>query len=231
MLKNLALFSSAALILIASALFGFHLVGGPAQAGPKGQQSGVVLPSMTTAERDAITTPVAGQLLLNKDTGSLNYFTGSEWRRLVGEAISVGGGGSGGDSYEQNDSRASAYSLGGTTDDDDKQVVVKANFHSSDDEDWYKVHIEDTPFAALDPKVSLQVPTGHSYKVVLSFYCDGTGENFTQTQTVEQSSTVALDVAGCGGGLTGGEDSGDLYVQIVPIVCNSRDDYVLRING
>lgn len=141
----------------------------------------------------------------------------------------VGGGGH--DSYEQNDSYSSAYSLGGTTDCDDQQVVVTANFHSNDDEDWYKVHVEDTFSCTLDPKVSIEMPTGHSYEVVLHFYCDGSSERFGQRQTVEQSTVVALEVPGCSGGFTGGEDSGDLYIQVIPLVRNSDGDYVLRING
>ncbi len=44
------------------------------------QPATLVLPSATTAERNAIVNPAAGQVLLNTDTQALDYWDGSSWR-------------------------------------------------------------------------------------------------------------------------------------------------------
>lgn len=49
---------------------------------------GVLMPRMTSTQRDAITTPVAGLMVYNTTTGTMNYFNGSSW-------VSLGSGGKG----------------------------------------------------------------------------------------------------------------------------------------
>jgi len=41
--------------------------------------AGLALPNVTTAERDAIVGPVAGQLVLNTTTSKVNAYDGSGW--------------------------------------------------------------------------------------------------------------------------------------------------------
>lgn len=44
---------------------------------------GVELPSLTTAQRDAISTPVAGLMIFNSTTSKLNFYTGSAWEAVT----------------------------------------------------------------------------------------------------------------------------------------------------
>ena len=39
-----------------------------------------VLPNVTVAERDAIASPVAGQMVFNSDSGDMNFYDGAAWR-------------------------------------------------------------------------------------------------------------------------------------------------------
>jgi hypothetical protein len=43
---------------------------------------GVLIPRMTTAQRDAISSPATGLLLYNTSTNEFNYYNGSSWRKL-----------------------------------------------------------------------------------------------------------------------------------------------------
>src|SRR5687768_12069184 len=55
---------------------------GPATGGNKG----ILLPRLTTAERNAISSPVAGLCIYNKTTGRVNYYDGSSWIDPVAQA-------------------------------------------------------------------------------------------------------------------------------------------------
>ncbi|WP_235298217.1 hypothetical protein [Portibacter marinus] len=44
--------------------------------------SGLLIPRMTTAQRDAIASPASGLLVYNTTTNQFNYYSGSEWIRL-----------------------------------------------------------------------------------------------------------------------------------------------------
>ena len=46
--------------------------------------SGVLVPRVTETERDAISSPPESLLVYNTDTGSFNYYDGSDWRDLAG---------------------------------------------------------------------------------------------------------------------------------------------------
>ena len=46
--------------------------------------AGFLSPRMTTAQRDAITSPAAGLLIFNTSTSQLNYYTGSSWQLVAG---------------------------------------------------------------------------------------------------------------------------------------------------
>ena len=43
---------------------------------------GMLLPRLTTAERDAIANPADGLVIYNTDLKSLNYFNGTIWKKL-----------------------------------------------------------------------------------------------------------------------------------------------------
>jgi len=45
---------------------------------------GLLLPRMTTVQRDAITTPATGLFVYNLDTDCLNIFDGILWKELCG---------------------------------------------------------------------------------------------------------------------------------------------------
>lgn len=43
----------------------------------------VILPTLTTAQRDAITSPVAGTLIYNSTTGKLNFRAAAAWEAVT----------------------------------------------------------------------------------------------------------------------------------------------------
>lgn len=48
-------------------------------SGPVQSQNGFVLPSLTTAEINAIANPTAGLMVFNTTTGAVSYYDGSAW--------------------------------------------------------------------------------------------------------------------------------------------------------
>ncbi len=44
---------------------------------------GVILPSRTSTQRDAIPTPAAGTLIFNSTTSKLNFYTGAAWEAVT----------------------------------------------------------------------------------------------------------------------------------------------------
>lgn len=49
----------------------------------KGKLSGVILPSLTSTQRDAIPTPTAGTLIYNSTTGKLNIRVAAAWEAVT----------------------------------------------------------------------------------------------------------------------------------------------------
>jgi hypothetical protein len=43
----------------------------------------VILPSMTTTVRDAVSSPAGGSLIFNSTTSKLNFYTGSAWEAVT----------------------------------------------------------------------------------------------------------------------------------------------------
>src|SRR5688500_9331210 len=49
--------------------------------------SGILIPRMTTSERDAIGTPATGLMIFNTTTNSFNYWNGSSWIAMTAGTI------------------------------------------------------------------------------------------------------------------------------------------------
>jgi|GEM_PF-3842164 len=47
------------------------------------KDGGLILPSLTTTQRDAIVGPEEGQLIFNTTTNKLNFYTGSAWEAVT----------------------------------------------------------------------------------------------------------------------------------------------------
>jgi len=47
---------------------------------------GVLLPRLTTAQRDGISSPAAGLLIYNSDDACLQYYDGANWSQCLGHA-------------------------------------------------------------------------------------------------------------------------------------------------
>ena len=45
--------------------------------------SEVILPSFTTAERDAIASPATGRIIYNSTTNKINFYSGSSWEAVT----------------------------------------------------------------------------------------------------------------------------------------------------
>lgn len=58
-----------------------------------GTTGGLLLPRLTTAQRDAISNPAEGLLIYNVTTKQLNYYDGTGWKRLCGTPVSTTTGG------------------------------------------------------------------------------------------------------------------------------------------
>jgi len=51
------------------------------------QSKGLLLPRLTSAQRDSIESPTAGLVIYNTDTNCENYYNGSGWRQVCGTCI------------------------------------------------------------------------------------------------------------------------------------------------
>ena len=47
---------------------------------------GLILPRMSTTSRNAIPTPIGGQIIYNTSTNLINYWNGSAWRSVNNSA-------------------------------------------------------------------------------------------------------------------------------------------------
>jgi len=48
---------------------------------------GVIMPRMNDSQRDAISSPTAGEMIFNTSTNKLNVYNGTEWRELTDTAV------------------------------------------------------------------------------------------------------------------------------------------------
>ena len=76
---------------------------------------GILLPRMTTSERDAISNPVQGLLIYNTDDDCFNYYTGTDWYKDCGRDLTL-------------DTRSLSISnVGGTGNDEGNGIAVDGN--------------------------------------------------------------------------------------------------------
>ncbi|MBU0765653.1 MAG: hypothetical protein KJ607_12535, partial [Bacteroidetes bacterium] len=50
-------------------------------------EKGLLLPRLTNAQREAITSPANGLLIYNIETHCLNYYNGIQWREWCGDCV------------------------------------------------------------------------------------------------------------------------------------------------
>ncbi len=135
------------------------------------------------------------------------------------------------DGYENNDTSGTAYVLPGITDAVGDNHTITANINPSGDDDWYKIHIADTTWHNIDPKVTLSVPLGQTYKLCVTYTCDKGDKTYNQCLTVTTTGSVALDVGGCQTIWQGDDDSGTAAIQVDPLSSGSCSDYTLKIEA
>src|SRR5258708_1679948 len=99
------------LLCVCTRLFSQNIgIGGTPDASAKvdiqSSNSGFLLPRLTQAQRDSITSPAAGLMIYNTTSNCLNFWTGSNWNILCNALCnSIGGtAAAGADSLECGDS-------------------------------------------------------------------------------------------------------------------------------
>ena len=135
------------------------------------------------------------------------------------------------DGYEQNDSEGAAYILPGITDAVGNDQTVTANINPANDHDWYKISISDTAFHNIDPKFTITVPAGQTYKLCVTYDCTKSDESYSQCKSLSGSGDVSLDVGGCKSWISGDDDSGTATIQVNPLSGGSCSDYTLKIEA
>jgi hypothetical protein len=135
------------------------------------------------------------------------------------------------DGYEQNDSSWAAYTIPGITDQNGSDASITANINPSGDDDYFKIHIEDKSFAAIDPKFTLTVPSGQTYKLCVTYDCDENSKSYSGCKTITSSGNVSLDVGGCENVFQGDNDSGTAAIKVEPLSSGSCANYTLKVEA
>ncbi len=122
-------------------------------ASASGNKGGLLIPRLTTAERDGITTPATSLLIFNGTTGQFEYFDGAVWRPLL--------------------SNASGWQITGNA------GTVAANFIGTTDAQALRFRVANQPSGHLGTVGSQLV----SYGLRSGFANTGTGNTFIGTST------------------------------------------------
>jgi len=132
------------------------------------------------------------------------------------------------DGYEENDAEAQSYALAGITDAAGDTQTATASINPAYDQDWFKIHIKDTTGHTIDPKFTLTVPVGQTYKLCVTYKCDKGGGSYNSCQNISGSNAISIGVGGCQSIWQGDDDSGTAYIQITPVSAGSCADYTLK---
>jgi hypothetical protein len=134
------------------------------------------------------------------------------------------------DGYEENDSEGQSYALPGITDAAGDTQTVIASINPAYDPDWFKIHIDDTSFHSIDPKFTLSVPSGQTYKLCITYKCDS-GKTFSACQNISGANAISVGVGDCESIWQGDDDSGTAFIQVNPISSGSCSDYTLKVEA
>jgi len=135
------------------------------------------------------------------------------------------------DGYEENDSEWAAYTLPEITDAVGDDQTLSANINPSNDHDWYQISIKDTTFHNIDPKFTITVPAGQTYKLCVTYDCSKSDSVYSQCKSISGTDDVSLDVGGCKSWISGDNDSGTATIQVNPLSGGSCSDYTLKIEA
>lgn len=123
------------------------------------------------------------------------------------------------DSYEGNDTPDTAIDLGELQDDPNSGFTIHGTIDSRYDEDWFRVHIDDTGFGG-DPNITVQVPSG--FTASTWFVCDGNRSSTTLCMDGYPASDDPFGTGGCESDFVRlttdcdgtSDDNGWLYVRV-----------------
>lgn len=134
------------------------------------------------------------------------------------------------DTWEPNDSETEAYDLGSITDCDADSISINPTICPDDDEDWFRVVINDTDIygCALDPVVIIRLPDGITCSIAATYQCTGSVDMFTRSATVTGTGELIFDMINCGGAIN---NSGYFRVRVQRVSGSSEETYSLMIRG
>ena len=134
------------------------------------------------------------------------------------------------DAWEPNDSEDEFYDLGSISDCDADSISINPTICPDDDEDWFRVEINDTDVfgCELDPVVIIRLPDGITCSIAATYQCIGTVDMFTTSATVTGNGELIFNMINCEGAL---DDSGYFIVRVQRVSGSSEETYSLMIRG
>jgi hypothetical protein len=183
---------------------------------------GLLLPRLTTSQRDAILDPAVGLVIFNVDSLCIDYYTGTDWYEICGslspssEPDSCYGGGS--------ETCPTAQILGEICGDAGSDHIQRQGCGGG----WWKFLLEecDNAYEDLTCTITLQPPSGMNYDLYLYSPC-GTLEG-SSTNSGEMMETLSETVED---EYFGSDDSQWFFIEIVLVSGNSNYNWTLDIYG